>query len=66
MKLNELTRSLNVWTSNEEQEVLKKILGPTVVKSLEEREQTIIEGLIRKNLLIKVQGQHAVYVYPNV
>ena len=66
MKLNELTRSLNTWTSNEEKQLLEKILGPTVVDSLEERERTIIEGLIRKNLLIKVQGQHAVYVYPNV
>lgn len=66
MKLNEFTRGLNVWTSNEEKQLLEKIQEPTMIASFQERDQTIIESLIRKNLLIKVQGHHAVYVYPNV
>ena len=66
MKLNEFTRDLSIWTSNEEQHLLTKINEPIMLNSFEEREQTIIESLIRKNLLIKVQGHHAVYVYPNV
>lgn len=66
MKLNEFTRGVNVWTSNEEQDLLSKIHEPIMIEAFKEREQTIIESLIRKNLLIKVQGHHAVYVYPNV
>jgi hypothetical protein len=66
MRLNEFTRGIKVWASNEEQELLARINKPTMINAFEEREQAIIEGLIRKSLLIKVQGQHAIYVYPNV
>lgn len=66
MKLNEFARSIPIWTNAEEAAMLKRISGPVMITAFEEREQAIIEGLIRKSLLIKVQGQHAVYVYPNV
>lgn len=66
MKVNEFIRTVDVWTSREEQSVLSRITAPVMLSAFEEREKTIIEGLIRKSLLIKVQGQHAIYVYPNV
>jgi len=65
MKLNEFVRGVEVWTSNEEKTMLAKITEPTILAGFKEREQAIIEGLIRKSLLIKVQGQNAIYVYPN-
>jgi hypothetical protein len=66
MKLNELTRNIEIWRSREEQEVLDTISEPRPLATFKEREQAIIEGLIRKSLLIKVQGKHSSYVYPNV
>lgn len=65
MKANEFANSVHVWRTNEEQGVLDKITEPKVVESFEERDQSIIEGLVRKNLLIKVQGKYSTYVYPN-
>lgn len=65
MKLNEFTRNLKIWINNEEQALLEKVLEPVLMNSFTEREQVIIESLIRKNLLIKVNGQHSTYIYPN-
>lgn len=65
MKLNEFTRNLKIWVNNEEQALLEKVLEPVLMNSFTEREQVIIESLIRKNLLIKVNGQHSTYIYPN-
>lgn len=65
MKAHELTNNVNIWRTNEEQCVLDKINEPKRVEAFEERDQTIIENLVRKNLLIKVQGKHSTYVYPN-
>lgn len=66
MKLNEFTRGIEIWRSREEQAVLDTISEPRPLATFKEREQAIIEGLIRKSLLIKVQGQNSTYVYPNV
>jgi hypothetical protein len=65
MKLNELVRSIPTWTSNEERELLSKINDLRPLDSFQERDQVIIESLIRKSLLIKVASKDAVYVYPN-
>jgi len=66
MKINEFVRKIDVWTSKEEQELLETITEPSILAGFNEREQSIIESLIRKSLLIKVQGKHSSYVYPNV
>ena len=66
MRLNELIRSYNVWVSNEERELFDKITEPTLYESFNERQKTIIESLVRKSLLIKVNGKHSTYIYPNI
>lgn len=66
MKLNELVKNLNTWTSIEEQKVLEGWHEPKIINAFTEREQAIIETLIRKSLVIKVQGKYGTYVYPNV
>jgi hypothetical protein len=66
MKLNELVRTLNTWVSREEHEVLSQITGLVSIQAFKEHEQFIIEGLIRKSLVIKVQGNNKdTYIYPN-
>jgi len=67
MKINEFVRTLETWRSNDEQQLLDKIKEPRPMNSFDERDQTIIEGLVRKSLLIKVKGHNDLtYIYPNV
>lgn len=65
MKLNELVRNTPTWTSNEEKTMLAKVNDLMLLNSFPEREQAIIENLVRKSLLIRVVSKDAVYVYPN-
>ena len=65
MKLNELVRSLPTWVSNEEHSVLEKINGLQPLGVFNEREQQIIEGLVRKSLVICIQDKGNTYLYPN-
>jgi hypothetical protein len=66
MTLNEFTRGIEIWRSQEEREVLSKIKELTTISAFKEREQTIIESLVRKSLLIKIKSKENTYVYPNV
>lgn len=66
MNLSEFTRGIEIWRSREEQEVLEQIKELTPLAAFQEREQAIIEGLIRKSLVIKVESKENTYVYPNV
>lgn len=54
MKINELVRSFEIWTTNEERALLRKLDRPTLLSMLPERDQQVAEGLIRKSLLIKI------------
>jgi hypothetical protein len=66
MKLNELVRGIDTWTSNEEQAILDRLKELSVLENFEEHEQQVIEGLVRKSLIIKVPGHGINYIYPNV
>lgn len=65
MRLNELVRSIPTWMSAEEQEIYSKITELKSMGTFDEREQVIIENLIRKSLVIKVENKGVIYVYPN-
>lgn len=65
MRLNELVRSIDTWTSNEERGVLDRIKELAVLENFEEHEQYIIKGLIRKSLVIQLQSSGINYIYPN-
>lgn len=54
MKLNELVKTFEIYTSNEEKEILKQLHHPRVLSSFGERDRFTIEGLIRKSLVIKI------------
>jgi len=57
MKLNDLVGNFSIAMSNEEKKVLSTIDGIMPLSSFAEREQTIIENLIRKSLVSKVHNK---------
>jgi len=65
MKLNELITEFKIAMSNEEADILKKIKGVMPLSSFEAREQFIIESLIRKSLVSKVQQNGHILVVAN-
>ena len=54
MKINELVRSFEIWTTNEERALLSRLLQPTLLSTLAERDKVVAENLIRKSLLVKI------------
>jgi hypothetical protein len=66
MKINELVRSLPTWTSTEERSVLERINGIEPLSVFNEREQHVIEALVRKSLVIRITERETTYIYPNV
>ena len=61
MRINELLRSFEIYTTIEEQQLLSKLQKPTKLSSLPEREQQVAENMIRKSLLVKIGSK-----YPDV
>jgi DUF1365 family protein len=66
MKINEFTRNLSIWCNNEEKSLLEMISEPRDINTFNDHQKFIIESLIRKNLLIKIEGKNSIYVYPNI
>lgn len=54
MKINELIQDFEVWTTNEEKELLKKLHTPIKISNLEEHDQFRVEALVRKSLVTKI------------
>lgn len=54
MKINELIQSFEVWTTNEERELLKRLSSPVKLASLSENDQFKVETMIRKSLVTKI------------
>lgn len=54
MKINELIGDFEIWTTNEEKELLKKLQSPVKVSALSEQDQFKVQTLIRKSLVTKV------------
>jgi len=54
MKINELISSFDIWTTNEEAKLLKKLSSPVKLTSLSEQDQFKVEAMIRKSLVTKI------------
>lgn len=54
MKINEVIKTFEIYTSNEEQRLLNELTYVRPLSSFNERDQFTIEGLIRKSLVIKI------------
>lgn len=65
MKLNVLVQDFKIFVTNEEKKVLSKIDDIMPFESFNEREQTIIENLIRKSLVSKIQRKGSILVMAN-
>jgi len=65
MKFDDLIKDFSIHISNEEKTLLDKISKPCYVESFSEREQYVIESLIRKSLLSKVYYKGSTVVIPN-
>lgn len=65
MKLNELISEFKIAVSNEEREVLDNMQSLAPLDSYIEREQAVIEGLIRKSLVSKVVRNNQIMVIKN-
>ena len=65
MKLNELIEDFTIFTTNEEDELLSKLDSVRLLASFTEREQAIIENLIRKSLVSKVHNKGSTMVLAN-
>lgn len=53
---------IEIWTTNEEKELLKKLDNPVRLASLTEQEQFRIQSLIRKDLVIKDGWENPIVV----
>jgi len=65
MKLNELIDSFEVFTTNEETLELTKLERMVPFESLTERQQVIINNLIRKSLVSKIRSKEGIMVAKN-
>lgn len=65
MKLNDILIDFDIFVSNEEQELLPELIYPRSPIEFTERQQTIIENLIRKNLVTKIVYRGNQYVVTN-
>lgn len=54
MKINELIDSFEIWTTNEERELLSKLKNPVKLSSMNEHDQFRVQAMIRKSLVTKV------------
>lgn len=54
MKINELIEDFEIWTTNEEKQLLDKLKKPVKLSSLNEHDQFKVQAMIRKSLVIKV------------
>lgn len=65
MKLNDLISHFEIQTTNEETELLDKIKDVMIPEQFTEREQTVIENLVRKSLITKIVENDKVYLVKN-
>lgn len=65
MKLNELIEEFTIYTTNEEKEMLSRIDDMMSLDIFTEREQAIIENLVRKSLVSKVHRKGSTLVMAN-
>jgi len=65
MKLNDLITQFTIAMTNEEAKLLRSVKGVMPLESFDEREQFVLEGLIRKSLVSKVYNNGNILVVAN-
>jgi hypothetical protein len=54
MKINDLISTFDIWSSNEEKTLMERLSTPVKISQLNEREQQVVQGMIRKSLVKKI------------
>ena len=54
MKINDLISNFDIWASNEEKSLLERLSKPVKIAQLNERDQQVVQSLIRKSLVKKI------------
>lgn len=54
MKISELVEDFGIYTTNEEGKLLQYMNNPKHLLTFTEREQIVIENMIRKGLVVKI------------
>jgi hypothetical protein len=65
MKLNELITDFKIIVSNEEEQLLKRFDGVMIPEEFTEREQRVIENLVRKSVISKINHKGKVFLVKN-
>ena len=65
MKLRDVFPTFSIAMTNEEDKIFSSFTVATPITSFTDREQYVIENLIRKSLVTKVLHKDAVWVVPN-
>ena len=65
MRINELIQKFTIQTSNEEKEVLGKLKSAKNLDTFMERDQEVINQLVRKSLVRKIEQDNNVMVVAN-
>ena len=65
MKINELIKGFNVFTTNEERAILESMNDLAPLSSFNERERVIITDLVRKSLITKIVYNNQIMVKKN-
>jgi hypothetical protein len=65
MKINELIKEFNIYTTNEEKAILESMDSVMPLTSYTERERFLINNLIRKSLVSKIRYNNTIMVARN-
>ena len=65
MRINELVTEFTIQTSNEEKEVLGKLKSAKNLDTFMERDKEVINQLVRKSLVRKIEQDNNVMVVAN-
>jgi hypothetical protein len=65
MRLNELIKEFKIYMSNDEARVFDECKSLRPLRSFTERDQVIIEGMIRKSLVSKISRNGLIMVLAN-
>lgn len=64
MKINELLQGFTIYKTIEEEKLLEKLQSPIYLSTFNEHDKFVIEGMVRKSLVIKI-GQNNPRVVAN-
>ena len=65
MRINELITEFTIQTSNEEKDILGKLKSAKNLDTFMERDQEVINQLVRKSLVRKIEQDNSVMVVAN-